>query len=100
MGLPESGNSSLSSVAIAVAARFYRCCERLFPADAATAVDDAERWARRRKLFAQKGRIERGSGYPALDQDTGQMVDRASPFPPSMTQQSASFLVPIEFTLR
>jgi periplasmic protein TonB len=48
-------------------------------------------------------RIERGSGYPALDQETGEMVDKAAPFPPfpaSMSQQSASFLVPIEFTLR
>src|SRR5262249_7209753 len=46
--------------------------------------------------------IARSSGYRALDEEVGEMVAAAAPFPPfpgSMPQSSESFVVPIEFSL-
>ncbi|WP_322515820.1 TonB family protein [Rhodopseudomonas palustris] len=48
-------------------------------------------------------RLARSSGHTALDAETLAMIRRAQPlpsFPPEMTQPSASFTVPVNFSLR
>ncbi len=48
-------------------------------------------------------RLSRSSGSAALDGETMAMIRRAQPlpsFPPEMTQASASFTVPVRFSLR